>query len=209
MRFVNTKKSAMTLFFCAIFSVMFGYRVSSKPKARMTPETRQKLENMIYLELSTGRVVIETLPKVAPKHVAQIKSLVRKGFYDGLAFHRVIDKFVAQTGDPKGDGTGGCDKLIPAEFSNLPHKRGAVSMARTSDPNSASSQFFIVTHDSPFLDGQYTIWGYVISGMEHVDKIKKSVNSASGMVENPDRIVSMKMAIDVEQDEAIRLSKNS
>jgi len=150
------------------------------------------------MKLKDGIVVIELFPDKAPKHVEQIKRLVRQGFYDGLTFHRVIDDFVAQGGDPKGDGTGGSGKKIPAEFSNLPHKRGVLSMARSQDPNSADSQFFIVLKDSPFLDGQYTIFGRVISGMEFVDKIKKGSPSQNGTVVNPDKIISMVIASDVE-----------
>ena len=121
--------------------------------------------NMIYLELKDGRVVIETLPDLAPNHVARIKELVRQGFYDGIVFHRVIDGFMAQTGDPTGTGTGGSGKNLDAEFSAEPHVRGILSMARAQDPNSADSQFFIVFDDAKFLDRQYTVWGRVIEGM--------------------------------------------
>ena len=142
--------------------------------------------------------MIELLSNEAPKHVEQIKRLVRQGFYDNITFHRVIDGFMAQTGDPKGNGTGGSGKNIPAEFNKIPHKRGIVSMARAQDPNSADSQFFIVLKDSPFLDGQYTVFGRVISGMEFVDNIKKGNPSQNGTVLNPDKIISMAIASDVE-----------
>ena len=158
------------------------------------------LENTLYLNLKDGKVVIRMLPDVAPKHVARIKELVRQGFYDGLTFHRVIEGFMAQGGDPLGNGTGGSGKKIPAEFtSKYSHKRGAVSMARATDPNSADSQFFIVTADSTYLDGQYTIWGYVVDGMEYVDNIKKGDVVENGLVKDPDKIVSMIIASDIEK----------
>jgi peptidylprolyl isomerase len=158
-----------------------------------------ELENMLYLELKDGRVVIELLPDVAPNHVARIKELTREGFYDGLKFHRVIDGFMAQTGDPKGNGTGGSGQNINAEFSTEKHVRGVVSMARAQSPNSADSQFFIVLKDSFFLDGQYTVWGRVTEGMEFVDQIKKGSSSNNGSVYEPDSIVSLKVAEDVEE----------
>ena len=158
----------------------------------------QEYENIVYMKLKDGMVVIELFPDKAPKHIEQIKRLIRQGFYDNLAFHRVIDGFMAQGGDPRGDGTGGSGKNIPAEFSNTPHKRGILSMARAQDPNSADSQFFIVLKDSPFLDGQYTVFGRVISGMEFVDKIKKGSPMKNGSVMNPDKIISMAVASDVE-----------
>ncbi len=156
-----------------------------------------ELENMLYLELEQGRVVIELLPDVAPNHVARIKQLARQGFYDGLKFHRVIDGFMAQTGDPRGNGTGGSGQNIKAEFKAEKHTRGALSMARAQNPNSADSQFFIVLADSLFLDGQYTVWGRVTEGMEFVDAIKKGSKSDNGSVSDPDIIVSMKVAADV------------
>ncbi|MGX1196342.1 peptidylprolyl isomerase [Parvibaculum sp. MBR-TMA-1.3b-4.2] len=149
-------------------------------------------ENTIIMEIPHGEVVIELRPDLAPKHVERIKELAREGFYDGVAFHRVIDGFMAQGGDPTGTGTGGSGKKLPAEFSREPHVRGVCSMARTQDPNSADSQFFIVFDDASFLDGQYTVWGKVISGMEAVDKIKRGEP-----VREPDRIASMKVAADV------------
>jgi peptidylprolyl isomerase len=158
--------------------------------------TAQTRENMLYLELKDGRVVIELMPDLAPQHVARIKELARKKFYDGIVFHRVIDGFMAQTGDPTGTGTGGSGQKLAAEFSAEPHVRGIVSMARSSDPNSADSQFFIVLADAPWLDGQYTVWGRVVEGMDHVDNIKKG-HPRSGAVDDPDKIVSLRVAADV------------
>ncbi len=154
------------------------------------------LENTLYIDLKYGRVVIEMLPNVAPKHVERIKTLARQGFYDGIVFHRVIDGFMAQTGDPTGTGMGG-SKLpdLRAEFSDEPHIRGAVSMARATSPNSGNSQFFIVTHDSRFLDGQYTIWGRVVKGMEFVDQIKKG-EGRDGKVKDPDKMIKVRIASD-------------
>lgn len=155
------------------------------------------LENTLYLDLKDGRVVIEMRPDLAPKHVKRIKELVREGFYDGVVFHRVIEGFMAQTGDPTGTGMGGSGKKIKAEFSREPHVRGAVSMARAADVNSADSQFFIVFSQSNFLDGQYTYWGKVVSGMEFVDKIKKGDKYDNGAVSDPDKIIKMQVAADV------------
>ncbi|MBR5080056.1 MAG: peptidylprolyl isomerase [Victivallales bacterium] len=155
-------------------------------------------ENTLYLDLKDGRVVIEMFPNAAPKHVARIKELVRQGFYDGIVFHRVIDGFMAQTGDPTGTGMGGSGKKLPAEFNSEPHVRGTASMARAMDPNSADSQFFICFADARFLDRQYTVWGKVTSGMEFVDKIKKGDSRQNGTVTNPDKIVKMQVAADAE-----------
>lgn len=155
-------------------------------------------EDTLYLDLKDGRVVIKLRPDVAPNHVARIKELTRQGFYDGLTFHRVIPGFMAQTGDPKGDGTGGSGQNLKAEFSKLPHHRGTVSMARAQSPDSADSQFFIVFEDSLFLDEKYTVWGEVVSGMEHVDQIKMGDPNRNGKVEDPDRIVRMVVAADVD-----------
>ena len=155
-------------------------------------------ENTLLLKLKDGDVLIQMYPDVAPNHVARIKELVRSGFYNGLKFHRVIDGFMAQTGDPLGNGTGGSGKNLKAEFNSKPHRRGAVSMARAMDPDSADSQFFICFKDSNFLDGQYTVWGQVISGMEYVDKIKRGYG-ANGMVTNPDKIISMQVVSDIQK----------
>lgn len=166
-----------------------------------SPHTPQAadLENTIYLELKDGRVVIELLPALAPNHVRRIKELAREKFYDGLKFHRVIDGFMVQTGDPRGDGSGGSDKPdLRAEFSSEPHVRGIASMARAQNPHSANSQFFIVLADSTFLDRQYTVWGRVVSGMEFVDRIKKGDRARNGAVVDPDRIGTMRVAADME-----------
>ncbi len=153
-------------------------------------------ENSIVLKLKNGDVIIEMFPDVAPNHVARIKELVRAGFYNGLKFHRVIDGFMAQTGCPYGTGMGGSGKKLKAEFNRTPHKRGTVSMARSMFPDSADSQFFICFADCPWLDGQYTVWGEVTSGMEFVDMIKKGTG-ANGEVNNPDEIVSMTIIADI------------
>jgi len=130
-------------------------------------------DNTMILDTTKGKVVIEMRPDLAPKHVARIKELARRGFYDGIVFHRVIDGFMAQTGDPKGTGTGGSGQKLAAEFSKEKHVRGTVSMARANDPDSADSQFFICFAPAPFLDGKYTVWGKVAAGMEFIDAIKK------------------------------------
>jgi peptidylprolyl isomerase len=159
----------------------------------------QDLENTLYMDLSYGRVVIQLRPDVAPKTVARIKELVRQGFYDGTPFHRVIRDFMAQGGDPTGTGTGGSGRRLEAEFSALKHGRGTVSMARGSDVNSADSQFFICFAPAPYLDGQYTIFGQVVQGMEFVDRIKKGDAGNNGLVSAPqDRIVKMQVAADAQ-----------
>lgn len=152
-------------------------------------------ENTLLLELKDGTVVIQMRPDKAPKHVARIKELVRQGFYDGIVFHRVIEGFMAQTGDPTGTGMSGSGKNLKAEFNDLRHITGTVSMARAANINSADSQFFICFKPAPFLDGEYTAWGQVISGMEFVNNIKKG-EPGSGKVTDPDKIVSLKVAAD-------------
>ncbi len=180
----------------SLFTAMMA--VFGMSMATMNDTEAADLENTIYLELKDGRVVIELLPELAPNHVKRIKELSRAGFYDGIVFHRVIEGFMAQTGDPTGTGGGGSDKPnLKAEFSSERHLRGVVSMARSRNPNSANSQFFIVFDDASWLDNQYTVWGRVTSGMEFVDQIKKG-HPRSGEVDDPDRIVSMKVAADVE-----------
>jgi len=156
------------------------------------------LENTLYLDLKDGRVVIELRPDLAPRTVKRFKELVRQHFYDGLTFHRVIPGFMAQTGDPKGDGTGGSGQTLPAEFSRTAHfERGTLGMARSSDPNSADSQFFICFDASPWLDGQYTIFGQVVKGMEFVDDIKKGSKARNGQIDGaPDKIVKLQVAAD-------------
>ena len=153
-------------------------------------------ENALLLKTKNGDIVIEMFPDDAPNHVARIKELVRDGFYNGLKFHRVIDGFMAQTGDPRGNGTGGSGKKLKAEFNRNRHTRGTVSMARAMDPDSADSQFFICFGDCPWLDGQYTVWGQVTSGMEYVDQIKRGFGP-NGMVSEPDVIVSMSVIADI------------
>ncbi|PWB64952.1 MAG: peptidylprolyl isomerase [Bradyrhizobiaceae bacterium] len=148
-------------------------------------------ENTLILETTQGRVVVAMRPDLAPKHVARIKELAREGFYDGVVFHRVIDGFMAQTGDPTGTGSGGSGQKLKAEFSPEKHLRGTVSMARAQHPDSGDSQFFICFEDSPWLDGQYTVWGRVVEGMENVDKIKRGEP-----VNNPDSIVTARMKAD-------------
>ncbi|MDE2516276.1 MAG: peptidylprolyl isomerase [Rhodospirillales bacterium] len=153
--------------------------------------------NTIYMQLKYGRVVIELFPDIAPQTVARIKTLADEGFYDNTPFHRVIAGFMAQGGDPTGTGTGGSSLPdLPAEFTNKRHfLRGTCGMARTSDPNSGNSQFFIMFAPAPHLDGQYTIWGQVVEGMQYVDEIKRG-SGGSGMVTDPDRIVRMRVAAD-------------
>ncbi|MGI9366652.1 MAG: peptidylprolyl isomerase [Rhizobiaceae bacterium] len=149
-------------------------------------------ENTLIMETSKGTVVVECLPDLAPGHVKHIKELAREGFYDGVVFHRVIDGFMAQGGDPTGTGTGGSSKPnLKAEFNSEPHVRGVCSMARSGHPDSANSQFFICFDDARFLDGQYTAWGRVIEGMDNVDQFERGEP-----VPSPDRIVTMKVAAD-------------
>ncbi len=147
----------------------------------------QNMDDILYIELETGTVAIEMKPDLAPQHVERIKKLANDGFYDGIVFHRVIDGFMAQTGDPTGTGTGGSMEAdLPAEFSDANFGRGTIGMARTSDPNSANSQFFICFDDCSFLNGQYTIWGQVIEGMELVDGLKRGEPPR-----NPDKMVKV------------------
>jgi len=152
------------------------------------------MENLLYLDLDDGRVVIELLPDLAPAHVERIRTLARQGFYDGIIFHRVIDGFMAQTGDPTGTGRGGSDLPdLPAEFSDAPFERGTLGMARSASPDSANSQFFINFARADWLDGQYTVWGRVIEGMDLVDQIQRGEPPAQ-----PDQIVRMQVAADAE-----------
>lgn len=157
----------------------------------------QDPQNTIYLDTKDGRITILLRPDLAPKHVTQIKALTKRGFYNALVFHRVIDGFMAQTGDPTGTGMGKSDlPNIPAEFSAEPFKRGTVGMARSQDPDSANSQFFICFADASFLNSKYTVVGQVVSGMDVVDKIKKGSREDNGAVTDPDRIVKMQIAAD-------------
>jgi len=150
-------------------------------------------EDTLILETSRGPVTVEMRPDLAPNHCARIKELARQGFYDGVVFHRVIEGFMAQTGDPTGSGMGGSGQHLKAEFSQEPHTRGTVSMARAQHPDSADSQFFICFGDTPWLNGQYTVWGQVVDGMDNVDEITRGEPPA-----NPDKIESVRVAADVQ-----------
>lgn len=163
----------------AIFAFVLG--------VTFTTAKAQNMDDILYIDLEYGQVAIEMKPDLAPKHVERIKILANDGFYDGIVFHRVIDGFMAQTGDPTGTGTGGSDMAdLPAEFSDTNFGRGTIGMARTSDPNSANSQFFICFDDCSFLNGQYTIWGQVIEGMDFVDQIKRGEPPR-----NPDQMIKV------------------
>jgi len=175
---------------CLAATPVLESMMTDSAAAQTTPD----LENTLYMDLKDGRVVIELFPDIAPKHVERVKLLAREGFYDGTPFHRVIEGFMAQGGDPTGTGTGG-SKLpdLPAEFTRARrYLRGTVGAARTQNPNTANSQFFITFAPAPFLDGQYTIWGQVVSGMEHVDAITRGEPPRT-----PDRIIHMRVAADV------------
>lgn len=150
-------------------------------------------ENTLLLDLKGGQVTIQMRPDLAPRHVDRIKELTRQNFYNGIVFHRVIDGFMAQTGDPTGTGTGGSGIKLPAEFTDTNFGRGTIGMARTQDPNSGDSQWFICFNNCSFLNGQYTVWGQVIDGMEHVDAITKGEPPA-----NPDEIIKLQVAADAE-----------
>ena len=177
----------------ALFALLFSVSANAASQEEMVKEKQANpKEYQLVLQLKDGNVVIEMLPEKAPNHVARIKELARKGFYDGIVFHRVIEGFMAQTGDPTGTGMGGSGQNLKAEFNDQPHLRGVLSMARAGDPDSADSQFFICFKDSRFLDGQYTAWGKVISGMEFVDNITRGEPPA-----NPDKIISLKVAADI------------
>jgi peptidylprolyl isomerase len=179
---------ALAFAFCAAL-------IAARDPAAAQPKSDP--QNTVILTTKDGDVTIRLRPDLAPKHVAQIKTLVQRKFYDGLNFHRVIAGFMAQTGDPQGDGSGGSDlPNIPAEFSQAPFKRGTVGMARASDPDSANSQFFICFADASFLNGNYTVVGEVVSGMDVVDKIKKGSKADNGAVTAPDKIVKMRLATD-------------
>ncbi len=177
-----------------IMKMIWGLSILALTSLSSVAQTAN-LENTLYLDLKDGRVTIEMYPDVAPKTVKRIKELVRQGFYDGLTFHRVIPGFMAQGGDPDGNGSGGSGQHIDAEFSELTHFKGTVSMARADDINSADSQFFIVLDVSSHLDGKYTIWGRVIGGMKYVDRIRQGVVPE---LQDPDKIIKMQVAADVE-----------
>ncbi|WP_018632290.1 peptidylprolyl isomerase [Neomegalonema perideroedes] len=160
-------------------------------QSQETVVSEAQSENILVLKLKDGDVVIRTRPDLAPNHVARITELASQGFYDGIVFHRVIPGFMAQTGDPTGTGTGGSGRKLRAEFSSAPFKRGTLGMARSASPDSGDSQFFICFDDAPHLNGQYTVWGEVISGMEFVDKIKKGAGGG-GTVSDPDKMISLR-----------------
>jgi len=154
-------------------------------------------ENTLVMQLEGGTVEIALRPDLAPNHVERLKTLTREGFYDGVVFHRVIPGFMAQTGDPTGTGSGGSEMPdLQAEFSDASFTRGVLGMARSESPNSANSQFFVTTGDAPWLNGQYTVVGEVVSGMEAIDALAAGTEANNGAVENPDRVVSMKVAAD-------------
>ena len=181
----------------SIFKSLFYGNVVAKPRIE------KELQEIVYLQTSDGcRISIKLLSDVAPNHVNRIKELCKSHFYDGLNFHRVIKGFMAQAGGKDGNMNYGSGKKIKAEFSNMKHVRGIVSMARASDPNSADSQFFIVTKDSPFLDNQYSIFGMVIDGMDCVDKIKSGSENENGIVNSPTKIISARIAIEAEIENA-------
>ena len=182
--------------FARLIIFLMAIVIGFSPFAYAQSKKGMDMENTVYLDLESGRVVIEMRPDLAPSHVSRIKELVREGFYNGIVFHRVIEGFMAQTGDPTGTGAGGSGKNLDAEFSSEKHVRGSVSMARAQNPNSADSQFFIVYDDAPWLDNQYTLWGKVVEGMELVDAIKKGEGSG-GTVNDPDSIIKMQLAVDV------------
>lgn len=184
--------SRLSLAFGLVLSVSAGANVTATRADNIDPE------NTLVLQLESGTVTIAMRPDLAPGHVARIKRLVREKFYDGVPFHRVIEGFMAQTGDPTGTGSGGSDYPdLVAEFSDAPHREGVVSMARRADPDSANSQWFITFAPAKHLDGQYTVWGQVIDGMEHVHDIKKGA-PGSGTVSDPDRIVNMRVLADTQ-----------
>ena len=171
-----------------------GLVLAAALAAPASAQDKGDLENMLYMETAHGRVVIKLRPDLAPNHVARVKELARQKFYDGTPFHRVIDGFMAQGGDPTGTGTGGSGKKLKAEFSKEPFKRGTIGAARSQSPDSADSQFFICFDRAKHLDGQYTVWGEVTEGMDVVDRIAKGEPPAK-----PDKIVTMRVAADVEK----------
>ena len=171
---------------CALLVLLAAFLMTS-------PAHAKDLENTLYLDLEYGRVEIELRPDLAPNHVARVKELAREGFYDNIVFHRVIDGFMAQTGDPTGTGMGGSGQKLKAEFSAMPFVRGTVGAARAQNPDSADSQWFICFTDCQFLNGKYTVWGIVVKGMEFVDRIKRGEPPRT-----PDYIVKLRVAADVQ-----------
>ena len=194
--------------FCLGIALLVGATAKAQDLSDLDPENTLIITVGLFYEddadsaeaPQTGKVVIKLLPDVAPQHVARIKELTREGFYDGVRFHRVIEGFMAQTGDPTATGMGGSDKPdLPAEFSDVPFERGTLGMARAASPNSANSQFFICFSRADFLDGQYTVFGQVVEGMEHVDLIKRGPREQNGVVQGArDRMVTVRVMADVE-----------
>lgn len=171
----------------------------SPPNSQESNQSPSQSENLITMTTKYGDVVIQLCPEQAPNHVKRIKELTEAKFYDGLSFHRVIPGFMAQTGDPRGDGTGTSDKpSLNAEFNDIKHVRGVVSMARSANPNSGNSQFFIMLGSAPHLDGSYTAFGKVISGMRFMNKINAGSLDNNGIVTNPDKIITMKIGANIE-----------
>lgn len=205
------KKKRTFLFFITPFllslCLVVLYNLNTNANLHVSSGTKKQLDDMIYMDLKCGRVVMKLFPKIAPLHVKRFKELVKSGFYDGLLFHRVIPGFVAQTGDPTGTGSGGSGKKLPLEPSSVSHVRGILSMARAAELDSADSQFFIVLADATFLDKQYTVFGKVVEGMDCVDKIKQGDEKNNGVVNNPDKIIKMTLAFDSEVSDAIKDSE--
>ncbi len=185
-------------FLAAALIVMATFAASLSAASAITLPAGADPQNTLVMTLKDGTVLIKLRPDLAPRHVAQIKALTKRGFYDGIVFHRVIEGFMAQTGDPTGTGAGGSDlPNLPAEFTPTHFARGIVGMARAQDPNSANSQFFIMFGDVASLDGQYTVVGEVIAGMDVVDKIKKGARSQNGSVSAPDKMIKLQLASDI------------
>jgi peptidylprolyl isomerase len=190
--------SPLTTRLLHLFAVLAALIVTAPAIAQPLPAGLDP-QNTILIDTKYGRIVIKLRPDLAPKHAERIKTLAREKFYDNVPFHRVIAGFMAQTGDgARGDGTGGSKYPdLQAEFTPTPFKRGIVGMARAQSPNSANSQFFIMFADGAFLNGQYTVVGEVVSGMDVVDKLKKGPESANGAVTDPDRMIHVQVAADV------------
>ncbi len=194
---MNRRDLGRTLLMAGLATPMMMGTTMSDAEAQITLPAGEDPQNTLVMDLKDGRVLIRLRPDLAPKHVERVKMLAKEGFYDGTVFHRVIEGFMAQGGDPTGTGTGGSKYgNVPAEFSKTAHfLRGTVGAARTGDPNSANSQFYIMFAPATHLDGQYTIWGQVVQGMEVIDKIKRG-SGGGGTVQNPDKIVRVRLAAD-------------
>ncbi len=198
MKQIWSAKFSLLALFMAMATTFFAFATETKENAMVEQQQSYDPENTLVIELKDGKVYIELLEDKAPNHVARIKELASDGFYDGIVFHRVIDGFMAQTGDPTGTGTGGSDKPdLKAEFNDVNHIRGTASMARSMNPHSANSQFFICFEAAPHLDGQYTAWGQVLEGMEYIDNIKKG-DPYSGEVADPDKMIKVRLLKDMQ-----------